>query len=107
MAERRSLTEGLKSKPDSNRVKEEEFVYGGENPPAAPEVQPPPASAASVKLSPSMGRVPFTTRLRGDVAHALKRASLERQLQGVEPYTVQEILEEALEPWLFKHGYLT
>jgi hypothetical protein len=37
---------------------------------------------------------------------ALKRASFERQLQGVEPNSMQDIVEEALTPWLRKHGYL-
>ena len=36
----------------------------------------------------------------------LKRASLERQLHGIQPNSVQEILEEALEFWLHKHGLL-
>ena len=53
-----------------------------------------------------VSRVPFTTRLRADLAHAVKRASLERQLQGFEPNTVQEILESALEPWLRANGYV-
>ena len=35
-----------------------------------------------------------------DFAKALKRASLERQLKGLEPNTLQDILEEAIEPWL-------
>ena len=41
-----------------------------------------------------------------DLAQALKRASLERKLDGQTPDTVQEILEELLEPWLHEHGYL-
>jgi hypothetical protein len=41
-----------------------------------------------------------------DYATALKRASLERQLQGILPNTLQDILEEALEPWLRNHGCL-
>lgn len=51
-------------------------------------------------------RTPFTTRVREDLASALKRASLERQLQGIEPSAVQDILDEALEPWLKANGYL-
>jgi hypothetical protein len=50
--------------------------------------------------------VPLTTRIRTDLATALKRASLERQLSGEKPNTVQDILEEALEPWLKGKGYL-
>ena len=53
------------------------------------------------------GRVPFTTRLRSDLAQALKRALLERQSEGVQPNTVQDIFEEAAEPWLRSQGYLS
>jgi hypothetical protein len=60
-------------------------------------------------VSPRAGRdarVPLTTRLRADVGEALKRASLERQLRGEAPWQVQEMLDEALTPWLRQHGYL-
>jgi hypothetical protein len=126
MAKRRPLTQALKGPAASNRAKEDDFVYGTENKPAvtepqAPAMSEPPAadselpassprrqpSAVSVKLSPSIGRVSFSTKMRADISQALKRASLDRQLQGLEPNTVQEILEEALEPWLYKHGYLS
>ena len=47
-----------------------------------------------------------STRIRADLAAALKRTSLERQLNGLELHTVQDILEAALEPWLKSSGYL-
>jgi hypothetical protein len=117
MAERRPLVEGLKGMPDL----EEQFVYGkkkapaqrgtGEPQPVPPVVSVPPPQAAvpaEPKKQPlsNHGRVPFTTRVRQDIASALKRASLERQLAGVHPNTLQEILETALEPWLRENGYL-
>jgi hypothetical protein len=95
MAERRSLTEGLKPVP---RSVEEAFVHNA-NPKPAEEL-PPPTRRTTVDRS------PLTSRIRADLATALKRASLERQLNGVEPSAVQEILEEALEPWLRTHGYV-
>lgn len=102
MADRRPLVEGLK-KAEVPRTLEDEFVFGEKKPTAGegatPVVSPPKASTA-------ISRVPLTTRLRADFAAALKRASLERQLNGVEPNTVQDILEEALEPWLKANGYL-
>ena len=107
MAERRSLIEGVKPKPDTGRAAEEEFIYGGKpkttNVPASPPLN---AEAAVAISSPQTNRSPFTTRVRADIAQALKRASLERQLQGVTPNTVQDILEQALEPWLRANGYL-
>jgi hypothetical protein len=54
----------------------------------------------------AIGRVPLTTRVRGDYAAALKRASLERQLNVVLPNTLQDILDNALETWLRSNGYL-
>jgi hypothetical protein len=45
--------------------------------------------------------------VRADFALALKRASLERQLKAISPNTLQDILEEAIEPWLKANGYLS
>jgi hypothetical protein len=50
--------------------------------------------------------VPLTARIPVEKFQALKRASFERQLQGIEPSSMQDIVEEALTPWLRKHGYL-
>jgi hypothetical protein len=54
-----------------------------------------------------LARSPFSTRIRTDFTIALKRASLERQLAGVEPNSLVEILEQVLEPWLKSNGYLS
>lgn len=53
-----------------------------------------------------VGLIPVTIRLRPEIAGALKRASLERQLAGEETYTQQELVESALEPWLIEEGYI-
>lgn len=100
MTERRPLVQGLKpAAPPLDPNLEKEFVFGekprGEG---APPVE---------KASPIQSRAPLTTRIRADFAAALKRASLERQLAGTTPNTLQEILEEALEPWLRSHGYVS
>jgi hypothetical protein len=105
MAERRKLVEGVTLDP----AIEKEFVRSGSSRPAEPE--PLTADAAAPKASnrnagTSVSRSPLTTRIRSDYATALKRASLERQLQGIEPNTILDILEEALEPWLRNNGYL-
>jgi hypothetical protein len=110
MAERRSLREGLKPDSGIDRTVEEQFVFARKAPPdqaGQPQTPPPPtAESRDAKRQASVARTHFTTRLRSDFATALKRASLERQLGGQFPNTVQEILEEALEPWLRTHGYL-
>jgi hypothetical protein len=89
---------------DPDRAKE--FVYGDktrtDQPGKTPDVE-----VRDGKGQPPVGRVPFTTRVRTDYSAALKRASLERQLAGRFPNTLQDILEEALEPWLRANGYIT
>jgi hypothetical protein len=98
MAERRPLTEGLKPPPQAPVVDprlERDFVHGTK---AAATTEPRAASPFS--------RVPISTRIRSEYAEALKRASLERQLNKVEPNTLQDILEQAIEPWLKSNGYI-
>lgn len=107
MSERRTIVEGLTA-PDPEA--EKQFVYRGKLPPnagasqTAPN-QPAPAQSAT-PAAPLIDRLPLTTRLRADLVTALKRASLERRLRGVEPSALQEILEQALEPWLRSNGHL-
>jgi hypothetical protein len=93
MAERRSLSDGIKATPAAvDPAVAKEFIYG--------DKAPPPAAVQTVS------RVPLSTRIRSDFFAALKRASLERQLSKSEPHTLIEILEQAVEPWLKSNGYL-
>ena len=111
MAERRPLLAGLKPSEDVDPELAKKFVYGNK---AAPDKLAKPDDAASAAEARQgrrqngnpVSRVPLTTRIRGDYAAALKRASLERQLKGETPNTILDILEEALEPWLRSHGYI-
>lgn len=107
MSERRSLLEAVKTKPTTDRALEEEFIYGGSKTrPSGSPARSQKAETPTTPQTPPVSRVPFTTRVRADLAKALKHCSLERQLKGVEPNTVQDILEAALEPWLKANGYL-
>jgi hypothetical protein len=112
MKERRSLIEGVKSSGDVDPAVEREYVFGTKPQSGRPRQPHDPKAVAEVRegkgqVGNSPSRVPLTTRVRADYAMALKRASLERQLSGVTPNTLQDILEEALEPWLRTHGHLT
>lgn len=92
MTERRSLVEGTKTPPPiapSNVAKERAFVHG---------------TATITKSDARIERLPLNTRIRSDYAKTLKRVSLERQLAGQEPHTLQEVLEEALESWMQSQG---
>lgn len=109
-AERRSLVDGLKSPHVIDRKVEEQFVFAdkakADQSPLTQTVPSPATESREAKGQGSISRAPFTTRLRSDYAAALKRASLERQLGGQFPNTLQDILEQALEPWLRSNGYL-
>lgn len=115
MKERRSLVAGLKTDPEQQKI-EEEFVFGSKrSQDSAADSAPQPAAQSSHapealpdrSILPQMaGRIPVTTRCRPEVASALKRASLQRQLAGTEPYYVQDIMEVALENWLRDKGYI-
>jgi hypothetical protein len=101
MAERRALVDALKQPaPPVDPKKEKSFVFGDK------EGKGPELAAATATVPAIPPRVPLSTRMRGDYASALKRASLERQLNGVEPNTLTDILEQAVEPWLRANGYL-
>jgi hypothetical protein len=77
-----------------------------------PPVEPPPpqpkrtpkASKQSAVITP--GLISVNVRVRPEIATALQTATLQRQLQGIEPSSKREIVEEALEPWLRDNGYL-
>ena len=86
MPERRPLTEGLKVPPTPAEARQEQdFVHG---------TKPTPTTTPEPK------RVALSTRIRGDYVQALKRLSLQRQLDGIAPNTINEFLEQAIEPWL-------
>ena len=104
MAERRTLQAGLMATPTVDPAVAKAFIHEGSVATAAPAITTPQSPE---RIAPVMSRAPLSTRIRADFAAALKRASLERQLQGVEPNTLQDILEEAIEPWLRDHGHLT
>lgn len=106
MSERRSLIEGLKQTPAIDPEIERAFVYQNKAP--QPSEAPPASKPTHVTSHIAAGtRSPISTRIRSDLAEALKRASLERQLGKIEPNTISEILETALEPWLKANGYLS
>ena len=107
--ERRPLLAGLKPTSSVDPAVEDQFVFASKPKATSPvEPQPPTSESKEGKGQPAkaVSRMPLTTRVRTDFATALKRASLERQLSGTVPNTLQDILEEALEPWLRSNGYL-
>ncbi len=121
MTERRPLSAGVQSIPNADPEAVRQFLSQDRAPSAeAPELslvgERPPRSqtteqpARRRKSKPSgvtpIGLIPVTVRLRPDVAGALKRASLERQLTGDDLFTQQDIVQSVLEPWLRSEGCL-
>ena len=101
MAERRSLVDGLKT---TSEVIERDFVYNAEgNKPKTPET---PIGPVAISATNQLSRSPISTRIRSDYAEALKRTSLERQLNRIQPNSLQDILEEAIATWLTSNGCL-
>lgn len=127
MAERKPLTAGLAIVPpgaDPDAVKafvtqerkpeKTEAKFPAAEPSAEPQASEPEVSEQQApkrrkgkKAAVPVGLIPVTVRLKPEIAAALKRASLERQLAGEEVYTQQDLVEEALEPWLKREGHLT
>ena len=123
MNKRISLVEGIRRDQETiDPAVEQAFLkYGTVKPPipGGPAEEPPPPArtyepkaeqrprrrARPSKVTP-VGLIPVTVRLRPEIAGALKRASLERQLAGEELFTQQDIVEQALEPWLHGEGLL-
>ena len=95
MADRRALIEGIKPPlPAIDPQREQDYIRGAKSTAAAPAATSP------------VSRVPISTRIRLEYAEALKRASLQRQLDKIEQNTLQDILEEAIEPWLRSNGFI-
>ncbi|MBX3442143.1 MAG: hypothetical protein KF774_07030 [Planctomyces sp.] len=103
--ERRPLVAGITDTFTADPVLEKQFVYAEKPKPAEPKTPEGDGGKAQAGNA-VVSRMPLTTRIRTDFGTALKRASLERQLAGVTPNTLQDILEEAVEPWLRNNGYL-
>lgn len=96
--ERRPLSEGITQPVDPEVARK--FIHGDDGQTKDAPSRPLPAQPTP------FSRSPLSTRIRTDFTEALKRASLERQLNKIEPYTLQDILEEAIEPWLRNNSYL-
>ncbi len=110
MSSRVSLVDRYqKDKTEIDPELEASFVKTGSlEPEVKAEVIVPPASAPlnqTAAMSP--GLISVNVRIRPDLAQALKTASLDRQMKGVEPFSRREIIEVALEPWLKSEGYLS
>jgi hypothetical protein len=70
--------------------------------------QPPlPATTMGAGQSFTMaGVVSLNVRIEPEISTALLRASMERKIQRLDPFTQRDIVAEALASWLKANGYL-
>ena len=108
MNERRSLTaavDSINKIPEVDPEVARKFVTQASAERSTPRPAPKTNDAAPIQRVATsrvrpVGLIPVTVRLRPEIAGALKRASLERELAGETVYTQQDIVEQALQPWL-------
>jgi len=103
MAERRTLTTAIKPIPNADPAAVRAFV-SQEKKTASPVAPPPVPEKTAPNTFQPVGLIPITVRLRPEIAGALKRTSLERQLAGADFFSQQEIVERALAAWLSENG---
>ena len=104
MAEqRRPLTEGIAIATPVPQPTTHEIARGVAFLEAGASSTGPKAMRSAASAAAGMS---LNTRLHPDLCNALKRASLQRKLDGVEPNSLRDILEEAVTPWLRDKGYL-
>jgi hypothetical protein len=102
----RAFVSQERPRPESKEEKRELAVVRDREPEVEKIAEPAPPAKKMGKGRVPVGLIPITVRLRPEIAGALKRASLERQLAGEDVYTQQDLVEQALEPWLREEGYL-
>lgn len=100
MAERRTLSQRVHSPVHTNPEAVRAFVT--QEPQATSVVGPPlpPTPLPTANNAFPVGLIPITVRLSPEIAGALKRISLERQLARADYFSQQEIVERALKAWL-------
>lgn len=109
MTERQSLIRGIKAPlPPVDPTVAREFIHGtgASSGPSSPTSARTGVSPESPSGPPAPTRVSLNTKIREDLVIALKRLSFDRQINRASRHTLQEIVEEALEPWLKSQGLL-
>lgn len=102
---RRTLEEGLEIKKRVESEEGQRFIKGQASTKQHGTPKPSNEKAASKDVLPQMvGRKSLTIKLQPEVASDLKRLSLMRQLEGIEPHTMQDMAEEAITVFLKKQN---
>lgn len=100
---RRSLEDGVNTDDPSISDEARRFVRGEDPTFHSRELANTGGTTDNRAVLPQMvGRKSLTIKLPPQVASDLKRLSLERQLHGLEPHTMQDMAEAAITAWLKK-----
>jgi hypothetical protein len=67
-------------------------------------VPPPPLSSSQFTLA---GAVSLNVRIEPEISTALLRASMDRKIRRLDPFTQRDIVAEALAAWLRSNGYMS
>jgi hypothetical protein len=108
MAGRRTLSHRIQTPENANPDAVRAFITQESEPETSPKN--PEVAVCSLPRSSApfpVGLIPITVRLSPEIAGALKRVSLERQLARAEYFSQQEIVERALAAWLREIGNLS
>ncbi|WP_395745102.1 hypothetical protein [Prosthecobacter sp.] len=111
------LNKGMPAEPMSKakpKPKPKQTTRKEEPPMAKPALKqefipqaPMPAPAIGAGQSFTMaGVVSLNVRIEPEISTALLRASMERKIQRLDPFTQRDIVAEALALWLKANGYL-
>ena len=107
MKDRRPLSEGLKPPaPPVDLETARRFIHAEKLSAETGEGGQPVAPKQSPSATQNLSRRPDQHANSRRLCRGFETCSLERQLNGTEPNTLQDILEEAIEPWLKNNGYI-
>lgn len=67
---------------------------------------PSEVSAPALPQFTMAGAVSLNVRIEPEISTALLRASMDRKIQRLDPFTQRDIVAEALAAWLKMNGYL-
>ena len=100
MAERRTLSQRVHSPVHATPEAVRAFVTQEPQATSVAGSSSPPMQLPTANNAFPVGLIPITVRLSPEIAGALKRISLERQLARADYFSQQEIVERALKAWL-------
>jgi hypothetical protein len=113
--EQNFLESGKREKPVTRPKAKAKPITPKEEPPMArpaikedytPRTSSPLPPLATEQAFTMAGAVSLNVRIEPEISTALLRASMDRKIRRLDPFTQRDIVAEALAAWLKAHGYL-